>query len=153
RRPRARVAAAGSGDGTNMAWPSDLSCRSGLLSHGSNGVLGNCDEGGTRSIAALHEYDRARLILIEDLGDSPEYVYLLIDPDANRPELSPTGKTNEVALWAYTPVLLLPESCGDGQPYTTVTPAQLRNFANELDTTALLAIDIRHPAGVRYPGT
>lgn len=109
--------------------------------------------GGTRSIAALHEYDRARLILIEDLGDSPEYVYLLIDPDANRPELSTTGKTNEVALWAYTTVLLLTESCGDGQPYTTVTPAQLRNFANELDTTALLAIDIRHPAGVRYPGT
>lgn len=104
-------------------------------------------------MAELREYGRAALVVPEDLVKRPELerLYLLLDLEHDAPEVTTAGPAEEGVLWAYTTVPLLVESCGSGQPYLAVTPSQIVELTTVIDETLLVAVDVWHPDGARFP--
>lgn len=98
----------------------------------------------------LRLFDRAALQDMEDLAllGSAD-LYVLTEPDGAL-ELYQSPHS-ELVIWAYSGVENLVESCGGGQPYVRATPDQIVGFAASIDMPMLLALDVWHPEGARYP--
>lgn len=101
----------------------------------------------------LRGYSRAALVHAEDLVERTggDLLFALVDPDHDTLEVSSTEKSKEICLWLYTGLRLLTESCGDGQPYVQATAAEILEYLDRVEETALFAINVWHPAGARYP--
>lgn len=104
-------------------------------------------------MAELRGYSPAGLLVPEDLaeGTGVRRLFVLMDPEYYAPEVTASGRRAEGCLWAYTTVPLLVESCGSGQPYVTLTPAQIAELAAAVGGAFLVAVDMWHPEGARYP--
>lgn len=98
----------------------------------------------------LRPMSRAALIAPTDLADhTPGDLLVLTLPEGGL-ELHETPQ-DEVVLWAYSKIDKLVESCGDGQPYVSTTSAELARYADSIEPLALVALDVWHPEGRRYP--
>lgn len=101
-------------------------------------------------MGALRTLDRNALVLPEDLDDDraePPLALTLPDGDV---ELWHADR-GELFLFAYTGLAELVESCGPGQPYVPLRPAELAGLQDRLAAPVLVAVDARHPDGARYP--
>lgn len=65
-------------------------------------------------------------------------------------ELNQTPQ-DELVLWAYSGVEYVVEACGPGQPYVRSTAQELAEFAGSIEPVVLVALDVWHPDGARYP--
>lgn len=101
----------------------------------------------------LREFGRAALLPPEDLAERAEGqpLYALFDPEQGGPEVTALGTEDEGCIWLYTSVALLVRSCGDGQPYVRLTTSEVAGLARAVDGVLLVALDVWHPAGARYP--
>lgn len=103
----------------------------------------------------LRVFNRADLVVPEDLAEKPDvefYVAMLPEDEGGLVELVETDKNQEGVIYAYTTLRNLLTACGGGQPYKIQTAAQLDQVADNTDGYALLvAIDVWHPEGHRYP--
>ncbi|MGH3757527.1 SAV_915 family protein [Actinophytocola sp.] len=94
------------------------------------------------SRAALHQVDRLAHSGIERL-------YGLSLPRGGL-EWSQTPR-GEAVLWVYSSIQNLVESCGAGQPWVRLTMADLIDVDATAEVPLLVALDVWHPDGARYP--
>ncbi|WP_199432667.1 SAV_915 family protein [Qaidamihabitans albus] len=101
------------------------------------------------SSGGLGSLSRAGLLAPDDVaGRVRSDLFVLTSPEGML-ELGGTDR-NEAVVWAYSTVGLLVESCGNGQPYARLTAHELAE-ALARQSSVFVALDVRHPDGVRYP--
>ncbi|MPY99920.1 MAG: hypothetical protein GEU97_18400 [Actinophytocola sp.] len=91
------------------------------------------------------------LVRIDDLGSAGlSELFVLTVRDAGFDTEFQTTR-GEPVLWAYSSIEALVDACGNGQPYERLTVADLVAASSRVDARFVVALDVRHPDGVRYP--
>jgi hypothetical protein len=104
------------------------------------------------TMSALRPLGRESLVPPEDLvSDGIDEPYVLALPDGDI-ELWKSDR-GELFVFAYSTVPLLVESCGAAQPAARLTVARLDELQAGLRAALLVALDVRHPDGHRFPET
>lgn len=98
----------------------------------------------------LRAWGRAALRDADQLADAKIDAFFVLTYPEGGLEVA-TTEHGEVFLWVYSDVPYLTDACGDGQPYVPVTLAEFAAFADGQGSVVLVALDVWHPEGERYP--
>ncbi|WP_133116488.1 SAV_915 family protein [Amycolatopsis antarctica] len=90
------------------------------------------------------------LMRAEQLVDrEPDRLFVLTAPSGDLELYETPG--GELAVWAYRDIRDLVTSCGGGQPWMRASAVELATTARAVGVPILVALDVGHPDGARYP--